>query len=79
MSNHKDDSYAQAILNYVTNHIDDIEDDELTKGRVQSIFLQVNLGHKSIREVAEYYNLPPKVVKAIAEGKLFRSVTQDIT
>lgn len=77
MHEQKDHSYAQAILDYVLSH-NDIKDDALTKGRVQSIFLQVNLGHKSIHEVADYFGIPPKVVKGIAEGKLGRSATHDL-
>lgn len=69
---------GQDIMYYIEKEIDDIQDDELTKGRIRSIFVQVNFGDKFPAEIAEYYDIPVKVVRGIASGKLFSSITKDI-
>ena len=67
------------IMYYLEKEIEDIQDDELTKGRIRSIFVQVNFGNKSVSEIAKYYNIPTDVVRGIAEGRLFKSITNDIS
>lgn len=69
---------GQDIMDYIEKELDDIKDDELTAGRIRSIYVQVNFGDKPPREIAEYYDIPVKVVRDIADGKLFRSITQNI-
>ncbi len=56
----------------------EIIDDELTKGRIRTIFVKVNYGYEDPRKIAEYYSLPIKVIKDIASGKIFRSITCDM-
>ena len=70
---------GQDIMYYIEKEIEEIKDDELTKGRIRSIFVQVNFGDKFPAEIAEYYDIPVKVVRGIAEGRLFSSITKDIT
>lgn len=55
--------------------VDGVIDDELTTGRIRTIYVKVNYGQSSIKDVADYYDLPIRVVKDIASGKLFRDIT----
>lgn len=66
------------LVTRVMEHGDDIIDDELTKGRIRSIYTQLRYGSKRIQEVAEYYNLPIQLIKDIRDGKIFRKITSDL-
>lgn len=55
---------------------DEVNDDELTKGRIRTIFVKVVYGHERPSAVAEYYNIPVQLVKDIAAGKVFRNITR---
>lgn len=52
--------------------------DELTKGRIRTIYSQVKYGNKSPREIAEYYNLPVKLIRDIANKKIFQKIIEDL-
>lgn len=58
--------------------IDGIVDDELTRGRIRTIYVKVRYGQSSTNEIAEYYNLSVPVIKDIASGKLFHEITADL-
>lgn len=66
------------ILYYLEREIDDIVDDELTKGRIRSIYVKIRYGQSTPSDLAEYYDLPIHVIRDIASGKLFKSVTRDL-
>jgi len=67
------------IMYYLENRlIDGIVDDELTRGRIRTIYVKVRYGQSSTNEIAEYYNLPVPVIKDIASGKLFHEITADL-
>ena len=53
-----------------------IIDDELTKGRIRTIFVQVVYGKSNPKKVADYYGLPEQLIKDIARGKVFRDITR---
>lgn len=55
-----------------------IIDDELTKGRIRSIYVRVNYGQNSVKEVAKYYDLPVKLIKDIADGRIFEEITKGV-
>lgn len=55
--------------------LDGVIDDELTKGRIRSIYVRVKYGQASVKEIAEYYDLPEKLVRNIADGITFRGIT----
>ena len=55
-----------------------LKDDELTAGRIRTIYVRMNYGSGSAKELANYYDLPIRVIKDIASGKLFRSITRGI-
>lgn len=57
--------------------VDDIIDDELTKGRIRTIYVQMKYGTKRPMEIAEYYNLPIELIKDIRDGKIFRKITSE--
>lgn len=58
--------------------VDGIVDDELTRGRIRTIYVKARYGQSSINQIAEYYNLPAPVIKDIASGKLFHGITADL-
>lgn len=58
--------------------LESLVDDELTKGRVRTIYTQLKYGTKTIQEVAEYYELPKELLRDIKHGKAFRGLTRDI-
>ena len=58
-------------------NVDDVIDDELTKGRIRTIYIQMKYNTKRPREIAEYYNLPIDLVKDIRDGKIFSKITQE--
>ena len=58
-------------------NVDDIVDDELTKGRIRTIYIQMKYGTKRAREIAEYYNLPLQLIKDIRDGNIFRKITSE--
>lgn len=66
------------IMFYLEREMEGLKDDELTKGRIRTIYVKVRYGHTSIKELAEYYDLPPQVIRDIASGKLFSTITQDL-
>ena len=55
-----------------------IVDDELTKGRIRTIYVKVVYGRNKPKEIAEYYGLPEQLIKDIASGKIFRNITRDM-
>lgn len=69
---------GQDIMFYLERDIDEINDDELTKGRIRSIYVQLKYRQKGPTEIAEYYEIPLQVVRDIGSGKLFGSITRDL-
>lgn len=69
---------GEDIMSYVVKNYDDIKDDDLTRGRIRSIYVKIKYGTSTPSDIAEYYNIPIKVVRDIASGKLFRKVTEDL-
>lgn len=55
--------------------MDGIIDDELTTGRIRTIYVRMNYGNASATDLAKYYDIPVKVVKDIANGRLFGFIT----
>ena len=74
-------SIEEIIMKILNGEItlDDIEDDELTKGRIRTIYVSLNYGSKTAKELSEYYDIPVQAVKDIGSGKLFGSITRDIS
>lgn len=70
---------GQDILDMLAQgmNVDDVIDDELTKGRIRTIYIQMKYNTKRPREIAEYYNLPIDLVKDIRDGKIFSKITQE--
>lgn len=67
------------ILFYLERDMDSIQDDELTKGRIRTIYVKLKYGHGRVaEELAEYYDLPVEIIKDIGHGKLFREITKDM-
>lgn len=66
------------IMMYLEKEVGNIDDDELTKGRIRSIFVKINYGQGSVSEVADYYGLPTSVVRDISLGRIFKSITRDL-
>lgn len=58
--------------------LDGVVDDELTRGRIRTIYVKMKYGQTSARELAEYYDLPVQLIKDIASGKVFGKITSDI-
>ena len=84
MGKKADDFEGMDIMWYI-NHPDELEklmdgiiDDELTTGRIRSIYVQVNYGHNNPGRIADYYNIPVEAVKAIANGSLLGKLTKSI-
>lgn len=67
----------RSILNNPDINVDDIICDELTKGRIRTIYVQLRYGKKNARDVAEYYDLPVQLVRDIGSGKIFKSITSE--
>lgn len=66
------------IMMYIEREMDGIDDDELTKGRIRSIFVRLKYRQSSPNQLAEYYDLPVQVIKGIGSGQLFGSITRDL-
>ena len=64
------------IMAFINN--DAIVDDELTKGRIRTIYTQLRYGTKKAYEIAEYYDLPLQLVKDIRDRKIFQKITSDL-
>lgn len=83
MLNHRDKAEPyegqdiMVLLDQVMNN-KDIVADELTKGRIRSIYVKTKYGSDSLRSIADYYDIPIAVVKDIESGKIFRSITSDL-
>lgn len=58
-------------------NVDDVIDDELTKGRIRTICIQMKYGTKRPREIAEYYDLPVDLIKDIRDGRIFGKITRE--
>lgn len=69
---------GQDIMFYLERDINEINDDELTKGRIRTIFVQLKYRQKSPIELAEYYDIPSQVIRDIGSGKLFGNITKDL-
>lgn len=69
---------GEDIMFYVTKNYDAIKDDELTKGRIRSIYVAIKYGTSTPSDLAEYYNIPIRVIRDIMSGKLFAQVTEDL-
>lgn len=69
---------GQDIMFYLERDVDEINDDELTKGRIRSIYVQLKYRQKDPTSIAEYYDIPLKVVRDIGSGKLFGNITEDL-
>lgn len=69
------DDIMRALANC---NVDDIIDDELTRGRIRTIYTQLKYGTKKVYEIAEYYNLPPQLIRDIRDKKICRKITEDL-
>jgi hypothetical protein len=74
---HFEGSDIQKLFKRVMEHGEEIVDDELTKGRIRTIYTQVKYGTKSPQEVADYYGLPVQLIKDIRDEKIFRKITSE--
>lgn len=64
------------LLTRILNGEDDLGDcNELTKGRIRTIYARVKYGKEDPREVARYYSLPPDLIRDIADNRVFRDIT----
>lgn len=66
------------IMHYLEHDIEAINDDELTKGRIRTIYTRLKYGLQTASEIADYYDLPIKLIKDIGSGKAFKEITKDI-
>lgn len=68
---------GQEILDMLENWDPNDPDcgDELTRGRVRTIYVRTKMGGKPVREIAEYYNLPINVIQGIRDGNIFPEIT----
>lgn len=80
----KADEFEGRDIMWYINHPDELErwmeninDDELTAGRIRSIYVRVRYGHERASDVAKYYDLPVSVVNDIGNGKLFGNITNN--
>ena len=72
---------GQDILAYWERMRDDEEAEdtnELTKGRIRTIYVKLKYGQNTEQEMADWYNLPVQFVKDIRYGRIFRNITKDI-
>lgn len=58
--------------------LDGVIDDELTKGRIRTIYVKIKYGSASVRELANYYDLDEALIRDIANGKIFSELTKDL-
>lgn len=68
----------QALLGGNEEEYEKIVDDELTKGRIRTIYTQLKYGSKRAQDIAEYYDIPITLVKDIGKGKIFEKITKDL-
>ena len=54
---------------------DKIISDELTRGRIRTIFVRAKYGMDSISTLAEYYDLPKEFIRDMVKGKIFADIT----
>ncbi len=80
--NNEPNNFTERIMWYLEHPdelkklIDSIDDnDELTAGRIRTIYARINYGNEDINKIARYYNLPVKIIKDIGNGKLFSEIT----
>lgn len=69
---------GEDILYYIGKDLEKIKCDELTKGRVRSIYASLKFGDSTPSDLAEYYGISIKVIRSIGEGKLFGELTRDL-
>lgn len=51
-----------------------IIDDELTRGRIRTIYVRMVYGHESPEVVAKYYGLPVRLMEDIRDKQIFKEV-----
>lgn len=49
-------------------------DDELTRGRIRSIYAQLQYGDGNVNKISRYYGLPRQLIIDIKRGKIFRNI-----
>jgi len=57
---------------------EEMESDELTRGRIRAIYTQLKYGSRSARNIAEYYSIPIELVLDIGRGRIFKNITSDM-
>ena len=72
------ESEGRDIIHLLEKDIEDINDDELTKGRIRSIYAKLKYGSSTAYEIADYYGLPEELIKDIGRGKVFADITADM-
>lgn len=68
------------VANYIAAVMEDdsIVCDELTAGRIRTIYVQLKYKQKTSREIADYYDLPIDLIRDIGHGKAARKITRDL-
>lgn len=51
-----------------------IIDDELTRGRIRTIYVRLHYGHESAEKIAKYYKLPVRLIEDIGNKKIFKEI-----
>lgn len=80
--NDKSNNIEERIMWYIDHPdeleklIDEIDDNnEMTIGRIRTIYARVNYGNEDINKIAKYYNLPIKIIRDICNKKIFANIT----
>ena len=80
---HIPENLDERILWYISHPeelqrlMDSIDDtDELSRGRIQTIYARMRYGKADARELSKLYKIPVKVINDIASGKVFREITK---
>lgn len=69
---------GEDIMYYIGKDLEAIKCDELTAGRIRSIYSRIEYGDSTPSDLARYYEIPIKVIRDIAAGKIFESITRDL-
>lgn len=69
---------GEDIMYYIGKDLGTIKCDELTTGRIRSIYSRIRYGVSTPSDLAGYYGIPIKVIRGIGDGKLFRELTRDL-
>jgi len=64
------------LIQRIAEGDDDLSDcNELTRGRIRTIYVQLRYGNEDPRQIAEYYGIPAELVRDIGRGKIFGEIT----